>query len=95
MGAMHPPTSLRVDSIFLVSLIETRLVPTVGRVGGASGRLVNPAPEEAKEVGDEGDTAEAPPEMTPPAVVAAAPAWALALAPTREVSDDLEKAPLL
>jgi len=62
---MHPPTSLNVDSIFLVNLIGTRLVPTVGRVGGASGKEQNPVPEDAKDVGEEGEIAVAPPETAP------------------------------
>lgn len=69
---MQPPTSLSVDSIFLVSLIGTRFVPTVGSVGGASGKDENPAPEDAKDVGEDGETAEAPPpEITPPPPVGA------------------------
>lgn len=92
---MHPPTSLSVDSIFLVSLMETRLVPTVGKVGGASGKEENPAPEEAKDVGEEGETADAPPETAPapPEVPTTTPTCTLV--PTRDVREDLEKAPVL
>ena len=44
MGAMEPPTSLRVDSILRLSLTVTKFVPTVGRVAGASGKHENPPP---------------------------------------------------
>jgi len=88
MGAMEPPTSLRVDSILRLSLTVTRFVPTVGRVAGASGKHENPPPEDdPKEVGEEGEVAAA--------AAAAAPTALLLPPPAREVREDFEMAPLL